>query len=46
MIGKLVMLRIMEKERRLIIDGTILSVANVNRATTHRIRRLEGKNIG
>jgi len=31
--------------KRLIVDGTILPVANVNRARTHRIRRFSGKDF-
>lgn len=29
--------------RKLIVDGTILPIANVNRARTHKIKRLSGK---
>jgi len=32
-----------KKRKRLLIDGTILNVANVHRAMTHKIKRFSGK---
>jgi len=41
---RLMILMIIKKgEVRLIIDGTIIDVSNVNRAKTHKIRRFSGK---
>ncbi len=38
------MLQIFLKEvKKLVIDGTIIDVANINRARTHKIRRFSGK---
>ena len=34
---------ISKKIKRLLIDGTILSIANINRARTHNIKRFSGK---
>ena len=37
--------KVMEIEEKLVVDGTILDVANVNRARTQRIKRLSGKSF-
>ena len=40
---RLIIMVILEIRIKLIIDGTILEVANVNRAMTNRIKRYSGK---
>ncbi len=40
---RLIIVVILEIRIKLIIDGTILEVANVNRARTHKIKRFSGK---
>ncbi|WP_457642143.1 hypothetical protein [Persephonella sp.] len=40
---KIIVQIISKRIKRLLIDGTILSVANINRARTHNIKRFSGK---